>query len=449
MIAILCIGETLFSTQPVDAQTGYNQTEYNPAGGFASNSQMAPMPSGNLMSPMMSQTGGTYNQGAISNSYGTYPYGIYSSGNGVNTPPQVAAYPQMQTGSPYPVSSYPSPGQIMLPSQMLLNGSMMMPNQPVYASQMTSYGYMPQIATPGPGYGTGMAMGYEGYPNYGQPYYYGQPNDAQSNYYGMNPEWMNAREMGAASQKNGKPSNQSGNGSKKKEGSPYALLRSPLLETTYQTAKLMSPFNAPDAPDRGIGHPLEDQSWLDRPYYFGIFGGWNSGSELVGGQIDQGSGSNGGGALGWNLNHYWGLEGRLYGASLNLEDISGNIPKAPDRSKRLTALDVSVHYYPFGEARWRPYFKLGIATMQENFTDNSGVGQKINTWGAPFGLGLKYWWSDRVSVYADVVNNVVFGKGMTKTHSDWALNFGVNFSFGTNARYSPTVYWPQTTSMPY
>lgn len=230
---------------------------------------------------------------------------------------------------------------------------------------------------------------------------------------------------------------------------PYTPLRSPLLETGWEQAKLLSPFNAPDGPHRGVGKPLEDESWLDRPYYFGVFGGWVSGDKLISGQIDQKSGSNGGVTLGWNLNHYWGVEGRIFGSSIDIKDISDSATQAPGRSSRLTVLDASAHYYPYGEAKWRPYFKLGIGYAEERFTDNSGNKHKLNTWTVPLGMGLKYWWSDRVNVYGEIVDNVVFGKGPTKTHGNVALNFGVNFTFGTNPNYHPTVYWPQTPSQPY
>ena len=224
----------------------------------------------------------------------------------------------------------------------------------------------------------------------------------------------------------------------------YMPLRSPLLETGWETAKLLSPFNAPDGPHRGVGTPLEDQSWLDRPWYAGVFGGWASGSKLIKGEIDQGSGSNVGIILGKNLNHYWGLEGRIFGSSINNKDISDSPFPAPERSSRLTVLDLSIHYYPYGEARWRPYFTLGIGYAQQSFTGNYGESYNINTCTVPFGGGVKYWWSDRVNVFGEVVDNMILGKGPTQTQSNWALNFGVNFTFGSNPNHHPTVYWPQS-----
>gem|GEM_PF-3504746 len=222
--------------------------------------------------------------------------------------------------------------------------------------------------------------------------------------------------------------------------SPYMPVRSPLLETTFATASLMNPFNAPHGIHRGVGEPLENESWLDHPYYVGVFGGWICGDALVEGILDQGSGGNGGIMAGWNINHYWGLEARLMGASLDLEDMDGN----SQGTNKLTVLDISMHYYPFGEARWRPYLKLGIGTLSERFLD-----QDLKTLSVPLGIGVKYFWSDRMAVHLDLVDNVIFGKGPTRTHSNVSVNFGVSYMFGTNPNRHPVIYWPYTPSEPY
>jgi hypothetical protein len=292
----------------------------------------------------------------------------------------------------------------------------------------------------GPGYTSGMMMPPQAIQGYGYEMY-GMTSPQQ---YPPVYDPLQGRHMSdhqAAAQVIGQPSTSSN------DYSQYTLLRSPLLETCWENAKLLSPFNAPDGPHRGVGQPLEDESWLDRPYYFGIFGGCVSGDELISGQIDQKSGSNGGIILGWNLSHYWGVEGRLFGSSIDIKDISG--ASMSERNSRLTVLDVSTHYYPYGEAKWRPYFKTGIGFAEERFTDNHNRKQSLNTWTVPLGVGIKYRWSDRVNVYSEIVDNVIFGKGPTRTHSNIAFNFGVCFTFGSNPNHHPTVYWPQTPSKPY
>lgn len=222
--------------------------------------------------------------------------------------------------------------------------------------------------------------------------------------------------------------------------SPYLPIRSPLLETTWNTVGLMNPFNAPRGIHRNVGEPLESESWLDHPYYVGVFGGWVSGDTLVEGVIKQDSGGNGGIMFGRHFNHYWGYEIRLFGSSVDIEDIEGN----SHGSSKLSALDISMHYYPYGEARWRPYLKLGFGTVREKFLD-----QENNTWSVPVGIGVKYFWSDRMSVHADIVDNIIFGKERTKTHGEVSINFGISYMFGTNPHRHPTIYWPHTPSKPY
>ncbi|MDR1957565.1 MAG: outer membrane beta-barrel protein [Planctomycetaceae bacterium] len=222
--------------------------------------------------------------------------------------------------------------------------------------------------------------------------------------------------------------------------SPYMPIRSPLLETTVSRLKLMNPFNAPTGTHRNVGQPLENESWLDHPWYVGVFGGCVFGGPLVDDVLKQKSGGNGGLMFGKNFNHYWGLEARALANSIDLKDFDG-ISRG---SSKLSALDVSVHYYPYGEARWRPFLKLGFGTLQETFLD-----QEIKTWSIPVGVGVKYFWSNRFAVQADIVDNIILGKGPTKMHGEISFNFGISYMFGTNPDSHPTVYWPYTTSLPY
>jgi hypothetical protein len=328
---------------------------------------------------------------AIYGNYSTPNANLYVAGSGANIPPNYFAQIPQTTYSQYygAVSPY---------------------SQPPYS--------------PYSGYFGGQ---YNPYYPYNNPYYEQNPMDSEN--------------------ENQYHSHESENSPYSAENSGYGQympVRSPLLETGWRNLKLLSPFNAPDGPHRNVGCPLEGESWLDRPYYFGVFGGKVCGTKLVKGQIDQKSGSGGGVVLGWNIDHYWGVESRLFSSSVSIHDISNSVMPVRDRSNKVTTIDAAVHYYPYGEAKWRPYMKIGLGYIHERFQDNFGKSQKINTWGMPFGFGLKYWWSDRVSVYGEVVDNIIFGREMTTTHSQWAFDFGVNFSFGTNSREVPTLYWPQT-----
>jgi hypothetical protein len=233
---------------------------------------------------------------------------------------------------------------------------------------------------------------------------------------------------------------------------------SPLGETLMVAAQTISPFNTPAGPDKGVGMPLVNKSWLDHPYYLGGFVGSMCGSELVSKMIEQKSGGTGGVIFGYNFNDYWGLESRLHVASIDIhdtdyakqliEDIYPGIVVLPTtRTNKLTMLDVSAHYYPLGNAKWRPYFKYGLGIGRQQFTDTFGYGQSADIITMPLGIGMRYWWNERIAIQADLTDNVVFASGIAKTQQNIAFTVGFTYAFGTGTRIHPVHYWPATPSM--
>lgn len=238
---------------------------------------------------------------------------------------------------------------------------------------------------------------------------------------------------------------------------------SPLGNTLWSCVKTMSVFNTPDGPDRGVGMPLATRSWLDRPYYGGLFVGTVSGSTLVSDMIKQKDGGNGGLILGYNMNEYWGLESRLHFASIDIRETANGqtaytswylannpdstyVPPLSSRSNRMTILDLAVHYYPLGNAKFRPFFKYGLGFVHESFVDTYGKSQKIDSVAMPIGFGLRYWWNERLAIQADIVDNVIFSEGIAKTQNNWAFTIGLTYSFGTSKKRRPVPYWPYSPS---
>ncbi|MDR0869371.1 MAG: outer membrane beta-barrel protein [Planctomycetaceae bacterium] len=241
---------------------------------------------------------------------------------------------------------------------------------------------------------------------------------------------------------------------------------SPLGSTLLSCAKTLSPFATPTGPHKGVGQPMETRSWLDHPYYVGGFVGRISGSELVSTLIDQNSGGHGGLIFGYYLNDYWGVESRLHLSSIDIKetaagaaayqewyaamsegnDTAGYVPKLTTRSNQISVLDASVHYYPLGNTKWRPFFKYGLGFARESFTNTYGQKIRINTVAMPFGAGLRYWWNENLAIQADLVDNVIFSSKGTKTQGNIAFAVGLTYSFGTSKSKRPTVYWPYTPS---
>jgi len=238
---------------------------------------------------------------------------------------------------------------------------------------------------------------------------------------------------------------------------------SPLGETLLVGVKTISPFSTPTGPDKGVGMPLVNKSWLDHPYYFGGFVGSMSGSELISKMIDQKSGGTGGLTFGYNFNDYWGLESRLQLASIDIYDTDYArqlfelqyqelfpgmlVPPLTTRTNELTILDAAIHYYPLGNAKWRPYFKYGLGVGRQKFINTFGNEQSADIVTMPLGVGVRYWWNERIAIQADLLNNVVFASGIAKTQHNVAFSVGLTYAFGSGKQKHPVHYWPATPSM--
>ncbi len=237
---------------------------------------------------------------------------------------------------------------------------------------------------------------------------------------------------------------------------------SPLGKTVFSCLKTLSPFNSPTGPHKNCGRPLDGVSWLDRPYYFGGFVGCMDGSELVSSMIKQKNGGSGGLNFGYNFNEYWGLESRLHFSSIDIKETAygqeffynwfttaypgQTVPPLTTRSNQLTIFDVAVHYYPLGDAQFRPFFKYGFGIAQTSFIDTYGQKRRNNTAAMPIGVGLRYWWNSRLAVQADIVDNIIFSRGVTKTQYNWTFTVGITYMFGGSNTRRPYVHWPRTPS---
>jgi len=236
-----------------------------------------------------------------------------------------------------------------------------------------------------------------------------------------------------------------------------------LSGTMWETLGYFNPLKSPKGPNRGVGGPLMMRSWRDRPYYLGAFGGLMTGGELISGLVDQDNGGTGGIIFGWYADNYWGLESRLHFAGLPSKDTEQGqlnyeewyrlqnddatfVPRRGSRNNAISMLDVSVHYYPLGNAKWRPYLKLGIGTANQQFRDMYGEKHTYNSFMIPWGIGLKYWWNERIAMQMELTDNVIFAVEEAKTQNNVALTVGLNFPLGKIKRKDPVIYWPMIPS---
>ncbi len=188
---------------------------------------------------------------------------------------------------------------------------------------------------------------------------------------------------------------------------------------------------------RGEGDPLVGASWLNRPYYAGLlFGTWY-GDTLIPGEVDQGIGFLYGARLGWDYDTYWGMEMRLAFSEVGLEFIDE--PSVDGLSTDVLVWDGNLIYYPWGDARWRPYVGAGIGLVDFDFLTATGIRRSEAVVGLPLSAGLKYRQTDWITLRFDITDNIAFGgRAGFETMNNLSLSGNLEFRFGgTRKSYFP------------
>ena len=188
--------------------------------------------------------------------------------------------------------------------------------------------------------------------------------------------------------------------------------------------------------DVGLGEPLRSTSWLNRPHYVGWFFGMLAGDTLINGRVDQNTDLFGGYRFGWDLDHFWATEFRLGWAALNLSD--DQFPQQI-RTSDVIVGDVSFLYYPWGDARWRPYVSMGLGASSFDFVDDVGLSHDDTLFNLPIGVGIKYLTLRRwLALRAEVTDNIAFSDAGLNSMHNVGITFGVEIHYGAR----PKTYWP-------
>ena len=193
----------------------------------------------------------------------------------------------------------------------------------------------------------------------------------------------------------------------------------------------------------GLGQPLMGTSWLNRPMFGGVFLGGVLMNDLISNRVDQSDTGFMGLRLGFDFDHYWGLEGRYAFARPELTDGRG-APLA-DHSRDYF-VDVSLVHYPFGDARWRPYVLLGLGFQTFRFYDDLGQRVSESLFSVPLGTGIKYFYGPWFSLRFDIVDNIAVGNAHVSGMHNVSFLAGVEYRFGGRRQsYFPwhnnTAYW--------
>jgi len=214
---------------------------------------------------------------------------------------------------------------------------------------------------------------------------------------------------------------------------------------------------------RYLGHPLQRESWLYRPFSAGWFMGMVQGGPLIDDWLGQQRGYFAGYRFGWDQDHFWGGEMRFAFGSIELYDTARAIQAQIDAdTERGWALDdprrdrfdrrrdtdyfqwdVSVLYYPWGDTGWRPYALIGVGAARLLFTDRLSVRRDKTVFAMPLALGVKYRCNDTLALRLECTDNIAFGSNSSMGVShNFSLTGGVEVRFGGTRK----SYWPWNPS---
>jgi len=192
----------------------------------------------------------------------------------------------------------------------------------------------------------------------------------------------------------------------------------------------------PNDPKRhvGKGQPLVGTSWLNRPYHADWFVGRLFCSRVAS-NVSQNDEIFGGYRFGKDFDHYWGWEARLGFARPKLIDEHNLVVLG---SSNLKFWDASLLYYPWGDARWRPYATMGMGISHVRFADASDHHYAEALLHVPVGIGVKYQCKRWLALRLDLLDNFTVGSSGVRPMHNVSLTGGVEVRFGgTRTSYFP------------
>jgi hypothetical protein len=192
----------------------------------------------------------------------------------------------------------------------------------------------------------------------------------------------------------------------------------------YLPEGLVPPITGPTGA-YDIGQPLTGTSWLNSSHSAGMFLGTIGGATLIDNQLEQAIGGIFGLRFGIDYDHRWGLEKRFGFAQMNAYDLFQH----QHQIVNMELGDVDLLFYPWGDTRWRPYMSMGGGLAHFQYQSDSGRKLDRLLLGLPWGIGLKYFWSEGVAFRIELVDNLMLGTHELSTMNNISLAFGTEFRY--------------------
>ena len=189
----------------------------------------------------------------------------------------------------------------------------------------------------------------------------------------------------------------------------------------------------------GKGVPLQHASWSNRPYHVDWFVGTLLSDNLINNRVAQENAFLNGVRVGWDFDHYWGLEWRFGWAD---PDVQYATPLEESNTASYFISDVDVVYYPWGDSKIRPYALLGLGMTHVKFLDENSINQDSSLLTMPYGAGIEFPQWPWLLWRLEVLNNVSFGADNISTMSNVSFTIGMEWRIGAR----PPSYWPWRSS---
>jgi hypothetical protein len=214
-------------------------------------------------------------------------------------------------------------------------------------------------------------------------------------------------------------------------GGPAPFERLPANPPTVSSAAIhdsdsAQTSNAPGAP--------QEWDWRDRQFSAGYLIGVLAGDPFHSRHPGSAVGPLLAKRYGWDFSDYWGLDIRVADAWLG--DSTRLFP-GHDQTEHVLFADANLAYYPWGNARWRPYALVGAGVADFGFRNDHNHHLHRLLADLPFGLGVKYPLNKWLTVRAELLDSVVIGDGGLHTMNNVSLALGLDVRFG-----DPRKHWP-------
>ena len=194
-------------------------------------------------------------------------------------------------------------------------------------------------------------------------------------------------------------------------------------------------------PHVGRGLPMKGTSVMNRPHHFDWFMGPMFGDDLISNRVSQGNVLLGGIRLGWDFDHYWGLEWRFGWADPKANFASPETGTNPDDVSYVVS-DIDLVYYPWGDSKIRPYYLLGFGATRLRFSDENDLRYNTVLATLPFGGGIQFRQSSWLTWRIEILDNLAFGDDRVSTMNNLSITAGMEMRFGAQ----PRTYWPWRSS---